>query len=436
MEIDLPEPELFIHISSVLIGPDIVTLLFQLFILITLLFFSGLISGSEVAFFSLSNSEIKTVQKTQKGSVNKVLFLLQTPEKLLATILILNNLINVAIITFSAYFAWNLFGKSEFVVSLKTRSLEEAKIKKLQYLEAFTRAISAHLNFDIYQESTKENLATLVRDTLELNTLENQKEHQEINHSKEESRISVLLDMFLFEQRKILSTYTWQRKQKNIRKFIQSTGDINIASVSKNQFREFFDQAIMPYNLSRNTILGKLSDIGSIFNWALRRGYIHSNPVKGFASTLPLARKTSSRDDANQPLSRKMLFDLLCHIQEEDELFNTTILGIYTGMRIEEICRLKTTDIESECMLIREGKTQSAPRKIPIHKSILPLLATMIASTQDGYLIEGLKTYRGKRSHTISKRLGTRRKQLGFDRRKYTSILLELISLLNWIIRE
>ena len=68
--------------------------------------------------------------------------------------------------------------------------------------------------------------------------------------------------MFLFEQRKTLSTYTWQRKQKNIKKFIQFTGDINIASVSKNQFREFFDQAIMPYNLSRNTIIGKLSDIG------------------------------------------------------------------------------------------------------------------------------------------------------------------------------
>ena len=71
-------------------------------------------------------------------------------------------------------------------------------------------------------------------------------------------------------------------------------------------------------------------------------------------------------------------------------------------------------------MLIWEGKTESAPRNIPIRKSILPLLAAMIASTQDGYLIEGLKTYRGIKSHSISKRLGTRRKQLGFDRRKYT----------------
>ena len=76
------------------------------------------------------------------------------------------------------------FGKSEFVVSLRTRSFEEAKIKKLQYLEAFTRAISAHLYFYINQKITKEISAMLVRDTLEMNTLDNQKEHQEINPSK------------------------------------------------------------------------------------------------------------------------------------------------------------------------------------------------------------------------------------------------------------
>ena len=107
----------------------------------------------------------------------------------------------------------------------KPDAFEEAKIKKLQYLEAFTRAISANLNFDINQESTKENLATLVRDTFELNTLENQKEHQEINPSQEKSRMSILLDMFLFEQRKVLSTYTCQRKQKNIRNIYGKNGE-------------------------------------------------------------------------------------------------------------------------------------------------------------------------------------------------------------------
>ena len=86
------------------------------------------------------------------------------------------------------------FGKSEFVVSLRTRSFEEAKIKKLQYLEAFTRAISAHLNFDINQESTKENIATLVRDTLQKNTLESNLNYLRIAHEATLSSESVIRD--------------------------------------------------------------------------------------------------------------------------------------------------------------------------------------------------------------------------------------------------
>ena len=35
------------------------------------------------------------------------------------------------------------FGKTEFVVSLKTRSLEEAKIRKLRYLDSFSNAINS-----------------------------------------------------------------------------------------------------------------------------------------------------------------------------------------------------------------------------------------------------------------------------------------------------
>ena len=120
METELAEPEPFIYFSSFLVGADVITIIIQSSFLIMLLFLSGLISGSEVAFFSLSNSEIKSYQKNESGNINKVVSLLKTPEKLLATILILNNLINVAIITLSAYFAWGMFGKSALVFLVLT----------------------------------------------------------------------------------------------------------------------------------------------------------------------------------------------------------------------------------------------------------------------------------------------------------------------------
>lgn len=85
-----------------------------------LLVFSAIISGSEVAFFSLSQTEIKKYAKEKNKGLTNAVNLLKSPDKLLANILIVNNLINVAIITLSAYFTWSSFGKSAYVFFILT----------------------------------------------------------------------------------------------------------------------------------------------------------------------------------------------------------------------------------------------------------------------------------------------------------------------------
>ena len=72
-----------------------------LLIVFILLVCSAFISGAEVAFFSLSPSEIEDIEKDKKHL--EVLWLLQKPNLLLATILIANNFINIAIVILSAY---------------------------------------------------------------------------------------------------------------------------------------------------------------------------------------------------------------------------------------------------------------------------------------------------------------------------------------------
>ncbi len=69
---------------------------FDVFLLVILLIFSGFISGSEVALFSLSKNDIQL--KSQLKSFKIITNLLEQPNKLLATILIANNLINIAIV--------------------------------------------------------------------------------------------------------------------------------------------------------------------------------------------------------------------------------------------------------------------------------------------------------------------------------------------------
>ena len=70
----------------------------KIVILLLLLLCSALISGAEVAFFGLSLTELNEIEerKTARGKI--VLNLLNRPKKLLATILIANNAINIGVV--------------------------------------------------------------------------------------------------------------------------------------------------------------------------------------------------------------------------------------------------------------------------------------------------------------------------------------------------
>nr|CCG00043.1 gliding motility protein [uncultured Flavobacteriia bacterium] len=67
-------------------------------VLITLLAFSALISGSEVAFFSITPAQIQDLKESEDKADFRVRNLLERPRLLLATILISNNFVNVSII--------------------------------------------------------------------------------------------------------------------------------------------------------------------------------------------------------------------------------------------------------------------------------------------------------------------------------------------------
>ncbi|TJY38054.1 gliding motility-associated protein GldE [Pontimicrobium aquaticum] len=73
-----------------------------LILLLILLFCSALISGAEVALFSLTQSDFK--EQTEDSKPLEIISkLLEKPKKLLATILVANNFINIAIVILFAY---------------------------------------------------------------------------------------------------------------------------------------------------------------------------------------------------------------------------------------------------------------------------------------------------------------------------------------------
>ena len=108
-----PEPlslyYLFISIEPI-IGLKIVLLAF-------LLICSALISGAEVAFFSLTPSVIEEQKEAYPKKILKIENLLKKPKRLLATILVANNFINIGMVLLFASLGDLIFGDvvNEFV---------------------------------------------------------------------------------------------------------------------------------------------------------------------------------------------------------------------------------------------------------------------------------------------------------------------------------
>ena len=92
----------------------------KVILLILLLITSGLISGSEVAFFSLTKEQLNSKSEKKSRQMHIIQKMLQNPKRLLATILITNNFINIAIVLLFASFGEYLFNQIEntFIVLL------------------------------------------------------------------------------------------------------------------------------------------------------------------------------------------------------------------------------------------------------------------------------------------------------------------------------
>ena len=109
-----PEHSLNTDISHTLFGgisvhPITISAGVSLFISGLLLAFSAIISASEVALFSLDPQTINELEESEQKKDRNILRLLQNPQRLLATILISQNFLNVAVIMLIEHFTETVF---------------------------------------------------------------------------------------------------------------------------------------------------------------------------------------------------------------------------------------------------------------------------------------------------------------------------------------
>jgi putative hemolysin len=115
LETTIDEPPSQILLEALFSGQSLFYIVSGI-ILVMLLIMSALISGSEVAFFSLTAKDINQCKESEDPKDHKLVDLIKRPKLLLATILIMNNFVNVAVVTLAAFVAWEIVGTKQLDV--------------------------------------------------------------------------------------------------------------------------------------------------------------------------------------------------------------------------------------------------------------------------------------------------------------------------------
>ena len=88
---------------------ELSTVLVLSLISIILLMLSATASGSEVAFFSLTQRDMEELESRSDSAARRVVDLMSNPDRLLATILVTNNMINICLVIISTQIVDNIF---------------------------------------------------------------------------------------------------------------------------------------------------------------------------------------------------------------------------------------------------------------------------------------------------------------------------------------
>ena len=185
---------------------------------------------------------------------------------------------------------------------------------------------------------------------------------------------------------------TWKNRKRALSRFVRYFGqDREIGSFNRRQCGDWagtFTNTFTDKKLAKQTIANYVSHVSALFEFAVKRGEITTNPIKGVVNMS--AKEKSNRKAAGkcwEPFTDAQL-DQIFDPQNFAETRKIhvrwgALLGVYTGARVGEIAQLYlsnfrevggilcvafTTDDEGQRL-----KTASSHRFIPLHPDLITL---------------------------------------------------------------
>ncbi|HDU3835753.1 TPA: tyrosine-type recombinase/integrase [Klebsiella aerogenes] len=227
----------------------------------------------------------------------------------------------------------------------------------------------------------------------------------------------VMRDQYIlqFSEKRKLTTLSKTNKAVEVLLEHLKKRDVQLRDINRTTVTGWLDK--LKSEKAPQTIQNYISALAQI--WDLARNRYHDapqdNPWRGHG----LEAKGSKV--SYEVFTHAELAKVFSALDGDDEMQNVTLIGMYSGMRLNEICSLRAANIKEIegvlCFEVTEGKSKAAARIIPVHSLITSLVLSLREKPHNGFLFYRASiTDRadGKRSTWHSQRFTrAKRKALG-----------------------
>jgi integrase len=148
--------------------------------------------------------------------------------------------------------------------------------------------------------------------------------------------------------------------RRSLRKFSQGRETIGIASISPSDIEAYFKDS----KFSIRTRETQMSRLGALFSWAERRGLIQFNPVRRLDRIV--IDHPPPRILTPEEADRLLMFAE----NRQPKLFGYIVLGLFAGVRPDELAKLEwsAVDIERALLAVDSAASKTRMRRVvPLH---------------------------------------------------------------------
>lgn len=270
-------------------------------------------------------------------------------------------------------------GKRYYMKSTATKDIRQARL--------FRDAVAVEFIKLREQLKPKQNGSKVEQIINELRGISNFAKESPVNYGANIERCPTLIqirDLYLLQysdKRKLTTLSKITKAVELILSHIKQR-DSQLQDINRTVVTGWLDQ--LKKEKAIQTLQNYISALAQLFDFAKNRYHDapKDNPFRGHRL------EAKSSHDSYEPFLISELSKVFGLLNEEMKL--VTLIGLYSGMRLNEICSLTIDDIVNEesvrCLRISKGKTKNAARLVPVHPSINALIDTLIQNHTDKFL--------------------------------------------------